>query len=43
VATQPPLDAEHIAALEARVRARQEEVGYTGTLDEWLDQAGAPC
>lgn len=43
VSAQPPLDAETIASIEARIVARQAAIGYPGDVGEWLDQAGAPC
>jgi ferredoxin--NADP+ reductase len=43
VAEQPSLDAETIAAIEARIVARQAAIGYPGDVGEWLDQAGVPC
>jgi len=30
-------------AVDARVEARQREVGYPGDLKAWLDEAGEPC
>ena len=43
VDTRPPLTAETIAAIEARIVARQAAIGYPGDVGEWLDQAGTPC
>lgn len=43
VDTQPPLTAEKIADIEARIVARQAAIGYPGDVAEWLDQAGRPC
>ena len=43
VAEQAPLDADAIAAIEARIVARQAAIGYPGDVGEWLDQAGEPC
>ncbi len=43
VDAQPPLDAETISAIEARIVARQAAIGYPGDVVEWLDQAGEPC
>ena len=40
---QVPLDEETRVSLEAKIKARQDAVGYTGELEAWLDQAGAPC
>jgi hypothetical protein len=38
----PPLSERALAALEARLRARQEAVGYTGEITTWLQKIGAP-
>jgi hypothetical protein len=43
VEAQPPLDSETIAAIEARIVARQAAIGYPGDVGEWLDQSGSPC
>ena len=40
---QVPLDEATRINLQAKIKARQVAVGYTGQLEGWLDQAGPPC
>jgi hypothetical protein len=42
VQAKPPLDAAAIEKLLARVRARQEAVGYTCAYQEWLARVTPP-
>ena len=42
VESKPGLDKKAIERLLARVRARQEAVGYTGTYEEWIARVTPP-
>ena len=39
---RPPLDADKVEAILRRVRARQEEVGYTGSYLDWIKRVTPP-
>ena len=40
--TLPALSQEQMAALEQRIRARQEQVGYTSDYDSWIAKVTPP-
>ncbi len=42
VETLPSLSGEQIAAIERRIRARQEQVGYTSDYDSWIAKVTPP-
>jgi ferredoxin/flavodoxin---NADP+ reductase len=42
VEAQPSLSDEQIAAIERRIRARQEQVGYTSDYDSWIAKVTPP-
>jgi len=40
--TLPALSSEQIRELEQRIRARQEQVGYTSDYDSWIAKVTPP-
>jgi NADPH-dependent glutamate synthase beta subunit-like oxidoreductase len=43
VESHPPLHPEQIDGILKRIGARQGEVGFEGSIDEWFEKAGEPC
>jgi hypothetical protein len=42
VESLPALSQEQVAAIEKRIRARQEQVGYTSDYDSWIAKVTPP-
>ncbi len=42
-ASQPRVSEQALADVLARIRSRQQSVGYTGDIESWLERAGTPC